>query len=248
MKSLSGRLSRFPVSSLAVLLLSALPALNAQSNQGPTQQNPLSQTYMIGNVPILIPSPVPQLTEVGPDYRMVLEVLVPDLHRLVAAFTPPGADLTLKKKGPKALSEYALVEVLRQAESTDVPPADFNKLVDAVARQMGTLVATSRTAQETEVNRKLKGLNLDADALSADKPLHLGCLFSEPDAYGYGLVMPVPANGTTTAMVMGMSMVRTRNRVLFTYTYAAYKDQNTLKWIHSITEDWADAILSANRQ
>jgi hypothetical protein len=247
MKYLSGRLSCFPASSLAVLLLFALPALNAQSNQGPTAQSPLSQTYTIGNVPIMIPSPSQDLTEVGPDSRMILEVLVPDINRLVAAYTPPSADQSLKKKGPRALSEYALVEVLRQAESTDVPPADFKGLVDAVARQMGTLVATSRAAQETEVNRKLKGLNLDTDALSTDKPLHLGCLFSEPDAYGYGLVMPVSANGTSTTMVMGMSIVRTRNRVLFTYIYAAYKDQNTLKWIHTTTEDWADAILSANR-
>ena len=56
---------------------------------------------------------------------------------------------------------------------------------------------------EEEFNRRMKSLDLEEATVSLGKPIQLGCLFSKPDAYGFGMVVPVEMGGQKSTMVGG---------------------------------------------
>jgi uncharacterized membrane protein len=117
-----------------------------------------------------------------------------------------------------------------------------------MASSFGANFETAMKEQEEEINRRLKALNSSAAAVSADKPVYLGALFSKADACGFGATMAVSSSGTTVTMAMGLSVIRVQNRVFFAYLYKRYEDESTLLWIRKASEQWADSILSANKQ
>jgi hypothetical protein len=43
-----------------------------------------------------------------------------------------------------------------------------------------------------------------------------------------------------------LALLRVRGRILSVFTYAAYKDEGTVSWVKTTSEQWADAILKAN--
>ena len=53
--------------------------------------------------------------------------------------------------------------------------------------------------------------------------------------------------GANMKMCMGCALMRVKNRLLFVYLYSEYKDEDTIKLLRKATEDWADAILKANK-
>jgi hypothetical protein len=66
---------------------------------------------------IAIPSPLKDLSEIGSDYRVVLETLAPATNRLVAAFNRPEDLHQILAGGDAPLARYALVEVPRLARA-----------------------------------------------------------------------------------------------------------------------------------
>jgi hypothetical protein len=73
---------------LPVALL-GLAYLNAQDSTPAPAHVPAAQSYRVGLKSIVIPSPLSEMTEMGSDYRVVLEPLAPATNRLVAAFNRP---------------------------------------------------------------------------------------------------------------------------------------------------------------
>ncbi|HEY2466245.1 MAG TPA: hypothetical protein VGI45_00200 [Terracidiphilus sp.] len=225
--------------SLAAFLATALllPSSDSIAQDAPT--------YRAGLKSFTIPLPSSELVEAGPDYRVLLEPLVPINNRLVAAFLQP-ADLDTLRSGPSAaLGRYALVEIPRRVEFSEITPELFKQITDTIATQFGAAVDASLKDQQDEANRRLKALGSSAD-ITFDKPVQLGTLFSKPDASGYGMIMPVSVGGKTKKMIMGMIVVHVQARVLLIYLYGEYKDQSSLDWIRTTDEHWADAILQAN--
>jgi hypothetical protein len=49
-------------------------------------------------------------------------------------------------------------------------------------------------------------------------------------------------------MAASIMILHVQNRILFLYLYSAYKDESTVQWIRSSSEQWADAVLAANKQ
>jgi hypothetical protein len=43
-------------------------------------------------------------------------------------------------------------------------------------------------------------------------------------------------------------MKKNQNKILFLYLYRTYKDESTVQWIRTTSEQWADAVLAANKQ
>lgn len=204
-------------------------------------------TYRAGLKSISIPSPTTDLVETGTDYRVLLEPLSPTTNRLIAAFVVP-ADLDALRSGRSAaLNRYALVEIMRRSEFTDVTPEMFKQVADAIGAQFGAEVNSSLKDQQDEINRRIKALNSKPAEVTLEKPVELGTLFSKTDAYASGMIMPVTAGGKTTKMVMGMIALRVQARMLFVYTYTEYKDEASLQWIRTTDEQWADEILKANK-
>lgn len=188
------------------------------------------------------------MPEMGDDYRVVMEVFVPNQNRLVAAFVSPEDFALLKSGKLKSLPRYALVEVPRTAEFMDLTPVAFKEVIDSTNKEMGSNLDADVKQYQVELNQRMKDLNLEKAKVGLNKPIALGRFFSEQDAYGLGMMMPVKADGTTTRIVAGIVLLRIKNRLVFGYLYSVYKDEETLSWVRKSSEEWADAILKANRQ
>jgi hypothetical protein len=206
-------------------------------------------TYRAGLKSIAVPAPDATLIETGPDYRVLLENLVPENNRLVAAFVTPD-DLTSMKSGDStsvALNRYALVEISRRAEFADIAPEMFKEISTSMAKQFdGDLTATFKE-QEEAINRRLKALSSNPGPATIDKPTQLGALFSKPDACAFAMIAPYTSKGKTVRRAMGVILLRVQTRVLFVYLYTEFKDDSSVAWIRATTEQWADAILKANQ-
>ena len=110
------------------------------------------------------------------------------------------------------MTEYALVEVPRRAEFSEVTPEIFKQIVDGTAKAFGTNLDQSLKVSEEDTNRRLKALNSSAAAVSVDKPVYLGTLFAKPDAHGFGMTMAESAKGATVKVVMGVAVLRVQNQ------------------------------------
>ena len=204
--------------------------------------------FRAGALSFSFPLPSGDLVETGADYRVLLEPLVPATNRLVAAFVTPDDLVSLNGGNSKRLTEYALVEVPRQAEFADVTPDIFKQIVDGTAAQFGANLENQVKDTAEDINRRLKALNSSAATVSVDKPVYLGTLFSKTDAHGFGATMAFSSEGTKVTMAMGLVVLRVHNRVFFAYLYKRYEDESTLLWLRKATEQWADSILNANKQ
>lgn len=222
----------------------------AQQQPANQPQPPSSGTggFRVGGANVVLPSPDKDLVEVGPDYRVVFDVMVPDTNRLVAAFVSPDDLQVVHGKSQANLARYAVVEVLRQAEFADLSEDDFKTVVKQVAQQIGSSLASSTNSEGEEFNRKLKALNPNAADIAIDKPVSLGVLFEKTDAFGYGMILPVTSKGQTIRMVGGIAVVRVAKRLLFAYDFAVFKDEDSATAIRRNTEAWADSILLVNKE
>jgi hypothetical protein len=205
-------------------------------------------TYRAGLKSIAIPAPTSELSEIGPDYRVLFEPLVADSNRLIAAFTTSDDAAAMRAGKSEGMKEYALVEVLRRAEFTTVTPELFKQVEDTMATQFGTTLNSTLKDQQDELNHKLKAAIGDsATAVNLEKPVQLGVLFSKPDACGFAVVMPVSAKGNNMKMVAGVTVLRVQERLIYAYLYTRYNDEESMQWIRKTAEGWADSILAANK-
>ena len=221
-----------------VVALLALLALRVQAQ---------SNTFRAGLKSFTIPAPSTDLVEPGSDYRVLLEPLVTNTNRLVAGFVSPPDLNALRTTTGTTLSRYALVQVPRRAEFTDVSPAVFKQVVDSLAGQFGASFDATLKDQQDEVNRRIKDLGASTKAVTLDKPIQLGSFFNKPDAVSYGMVMPVTVDGIARKVAMSMIVVRVQQRLLFLYVFDEYKDESSVQWVRTTGEHWADAILAGNK-
>jgi len=200
-------------------------------------------TYRAGLKSFTLPSPAPELREMGPDLRVLMEPLAPAKLRLIAAFMLPD-NLNQLPGTTAPLTKYALVEVPRAAEFQDVDETIFKTVVDGMSQQFssGNLQSTLQTA----IDRHFA--DLGAGKLTVDKPTQLGTLFSKPNASGFAMLMPMALNDKTVTLVAATLAVRVRNRVLFGYLYTQYNDKTSVDWITKTSESWVDAILKSNER
>lgn len=204
-------------------------------------------TYRAGLKNFTIPAPTSELTEAGPDYRVLLEPLAPTQNRLIAAFLLPADLDTLRSGSTAILNRYALVEVLRQAEFADVSPEMFKQVSDGLGTQFGGSVDANLKDNQDEINRRLKALHPATSDVILDKPVQLGALFTKPDACAFGMVMSMTSGGKARKLAVGVIAMRVRSRLLFLYTYTEFKDDSSVQWLRTTDEQWANAILQANK-
>lgn len=200
-----------------------------------------------GMVSFVLPAPAPDLVEMGPDLRVLMEIATPANNRLVAAFIPAADQAKLPGSLNGAPGKYALVEVLRRAEFVNVDEATFKQVVDTMAQQLSNGEAqTTMLKQQDKINEKIDELGLKTGKVTLDKREQLGSIFSKPNAYGFCMVMPMASNGKTVNLVAGTALLRVKNRMLYAYLYREYEDKASVDWVVKTTETWADAILKAN--
>lgn len=61
------------------------------------------------------------------------------------------------------------------------------------------------------------------------------------------MIMQATVNGAQKKMAAGVSLVRVQNRVLFLYVYTRYEGDESVNWIRTTAEQWADAVLKENQ-
>jgi hypothetical protein len=228
--------------SLSLVCFSAAQVIaQAQSSE--------TTTYRSGLKSIAIFPPTSDLNEVGSDYRVLLEPMVPDTNRLIAAYLLAGDATNLRAGSPKGLSRYALVETMRRAEFAEVDAASFKEISATVAKQFGAnqdSQATDLKKQQDELNHKLNAVGA-ANEVTLDKPVQLGAFFSKPDAYCFGMIAPISGGGSSVKMVSGVTFLRVQNRLVYAYVYASYTGDDSVQWVRNTSEQWADTILKANQ-
>jgi hypothetical protein len=229
-----------------VVVLCACACFESSSHAQAIKVSPLplseAGSFRAGRVSFTIPPPAPELVEMGPDLRVLMEPMAPAKLRLIAAFIPPDSLAKLPGPSSMAFTKYALVEVPRTAEFLDVDETSFKTVVDSMSQQFsnGNLQSTMQTA----IDRHFA--DLGTAKLTVDKPTQLGTMFSKPNASGFAMLMPMAANGKTVTLVSATLVVRVRSRLLFAYLYIQYEDKASIDWITKTSEFWADSILKSN--
>jgi hypothetical protein len=220
-------------------------ALHGQDRTKPAQSQAQITNVRVGAVSIAIPSPTNDLVEPGPDYRVIFEPLAPVNNRLVAAFVPQDKMDAVHKGNTPPMDEYALIEVARRMEFAEIDSATFQQIAEALGKQFGGDVGQFSKNGKEEINHNLEALGNSVN-VKIDKPVPLGIFFSMTNAIGVGSITPYNVNGVTTRMAGCLALLRVRGRVLSVFTYAPFKDQGTVMWVKTTSEQWADAILKAN--
>jgi hypothetical protein len=231
------------VIALAVMCAGSVTAQDAgigSSKPGETR------SYRAGAKSLIIPPPDGDLVETGSDYRVALDALAPEGHRLIAGFILPETLEALRRGSNSPMSKYALVEVSRRAEFAVISEDILKQVVESVGSQFEVDSAKTEKETQEEINRRLKVLG-SGTSVTLDKPVQLGTMFSKPSATGFAMIMPVTASGKTTRMVASMSVLRLHDRLVFAYLYVTYQDEDTVKWVRTKSEQWADAMLKANQ-
>lgn len=233
------------------MLFSCVKESFAQADSGSSNQHIESAqkipTYRVGMKSITVPAPG-DLEETGTDYRVLFEPLAPDSNRLIAAFAPARDIAKLPAGSEDGLARYALLETLRQAEFAEINESVFKQSKELMAQQFGTTVdapALDVKAVQDELNHKFKAQGGTAE-ISLDKPVPLGVLFSKADAMGFGMMMSLRSNEKNQKMVAGMALIRAQSRLLYAFVFTRYTGDDSIAWVRTTSEHWADAILKAN--
>jgi hypothetical protein len=229
----------------ACILSIASVALRAQDSTKATTTQVQITNVRVGAVSIAIPSPTNDLVEPGPDYRVIFETLAPVINRLVAAFVPQNKIDAIHKGNAPPMDEYALVEVARRTEFAEIDSSTFQQIAEVLGKQFGEDISQFSSKSQEEINRNLKAQG-NSVSVTIDKPVPLGIFFVMKNAIGVGSITPYNVNGVTTRNVGCLALLRVRGRVLSVFTYAAYKDEGTVTWVKTTSEQWASAILKAN--
>lgn len=221
---------------------------NYNANTSKSNKKEILKPHDIGDVPIILPSPGEEFAEVTQyKHLQVLELTVPTQNRLICGFlkTNEFSLLTTKQDSNQSkLSRYALIEVGRGDEYTDISEQEFQDGVKEVKSSLGKIFSSSMPEAEEEFNRRMK--SLDLDNVQFGKPVELGTLFSKKDAYCSGMIMSINQGKESTKIAADCILMRVKRRVIFIYLYDHYKGKETVDWLRVTGEKWADVILRAN--
>ena len=73
---------------------------------------------------------------------------------------------------------------------------------------------------------------------TGSRPWPLGTLFQTSDAYASAMLAPVSSGGVTMRTINASVLLRVRNRLIFAYIYGSSDDENSLRWIEKMAEQW----------
>ncbi len=144
------------------------------------------------------------------------------------------------------LGLYAMVEIPRAAEYTDVGPQDFEQAVNTVTASLGTAIDKAFSNTTDEINARMK--QLGGKPIAMDHPEMVGSLFRKPESIGWAMLMGVrnADSGVSATMAVVTAMIHVKQRVLFVYLYGTYESPETVDSLGKLADAWANRILSAN--
>lgn len=235
-------------SALPILMFAAVLPMLGQTGAPTAGTNEIPKVKA-GGIDLLLPSPDGDFTEVGDRLRTtVFDLLTPSTNRLLTAYLSHQIKENLLSGNTKGgLGTYAMVEIPRGAEYTDVGQKDFEDALKTVANSMGVAVDKAFSTTTDEINARMK--ELGGKPISVDRPEMMGTVFRKPDAFAWAMLMGVKGGDSASATTMAgvIAMIRIKQRVLFTYLYRKYDSPEVLDSLGKSTEAWVSRILSANQ-
>ena len=203
--------------------------------------------FKAGGVALVLPGPSGDFVEVGDKLRTTLfELLVPASNRLLSGYVSSKSLATLNSaKTQGALDIYAMVEVPRQSEYSDVTPQLFAQVIKSMESSMGKLDAKTFDNVEQELSARLKSLG--AGPVDVGHPEMVGGRFQKSDAAGFAMLLAFKQGERSVTMANGTAFVRVRQRLLFMYLFRKYESPDTVSWLRKNLEPWVDAILAKNK-
>jgi hypothetical protein len=199
-----------------------------------------------GGVSLTLPGPTGGFAEVGDRLKTTFfELLAPSTNRLLTAYVPTQALEQLNAgKASGGLDIYALVEVSRRTEYTDLTSQAFQKLLESMGPALGKLDTQKVGDVTEEINIRLKSLG--TKPIEVGHPEMLGGIFQKADSSGFAMLMAVKQENRSQTMAMGFAALRVKQRLVFAYLYRKYESPETVNLLRKGLEEWADAILAKN--
>lgn len=223
---------------------------SAKSLDATANPAPKVKSYAVGGKLIAIPSPSTDLVAARSKRELrLMHIFSNANNRIVAGFFPSKGLSALQKGGQRdrRTVDYAIVEVSRGSEYRNFGARSFKRMEQNLKTQLGSIISSGRTSSANDLERRLRTLNIKNAKISFGKPVVLGIIFSKPDEIGYGMVVANSVYGNKYKMGDISVLMRVKNRMLFAYLYRVYDNANTMKWLAVTSENWAEAILKANK-
>ncbi len=222
-------------------------AATRPATQPATQPAPIP-VFKVGGKALALPAPTPDFVEIGNQGRPKFEFFGTAETRLIAGYVTPADKVQILKSAPDfEMSQYAMIQVFRKLEATDITPADYKAIVDDICRAATgkELEANVKLAQE-DIRRRLKEINLEP--VNIGKPVSLGTLFSGSDAMCVGIISVVKTRKANKQVAGAFGVVRVKERILMFQIYNDYKDATSVQWLTETGQQWVEAIQKANAQ
>jgi len=198
-----------------------------------------------GGTELTLPGPGSGFAEAGDKLRTTFfELLAPSSNRLLSAYVPEKTLERLNAGRSDELDIYAMVEVPRRAEYSDVTPQAFEQVLKGVEPSMGKLQLNVGELQQ-EMNTRLQSLG--TKPIDIGHPEMLGGIFRKSNAAGFAMLLAVKqGEDRSDTMAAGMAVLRVKQRLVFAYLYRKYESPETVSWVRKNLEVWCDAILAKN--
>ena len=216
---------------LLILIISNIPSrINAQ-------------TIKVGDVIIRIPIPDTSFVSVKAEEWESISIIAPNSMKLLAVFSLKK-DYKKYKSGlavQNKTEKYALVETTNGFENFNINESQFKELTNSIGKSFKKFDLSTIRKSQNEFNQRT---NSD---IKIGEPTSLGCFFSKPNLYGYGILGASEENGNIIVKATAVDLIRVKNRCLMIYIIVLYKGDESLIWLRNISEKWGDKILKANQ-
>ena len=203
-----------------------------------------AQTIKVGGVSIRIPIPDTSFVSVKKEEWESISIIAPNSNKLLCVYVL-NKDYRKYKSGfsdPIDTEKYATVQIAKGLEEFEINESQFKEITNSIGKTFKKIDSRTVKKSQNEYNQRT------SSDIKIGEPTSLGCFFSKPDLYGYGILAATEENGKTIVKATVVDMIRVKNRCLMIYIIVLYKGDDSLTWLRNISEKWGDKILKANQE
>lgn len=235
----------FSISALCV----ASAFLSGQSGDSKSKapSDPAAQSYVVGGKSILLPPPPNGMVEVGPEVRKKIESNSPG-QRLLAAFVPLQELPLSQPQWGKRLTTLFTAGVLHVSEFRETSPSDFQEFASYIPENFHQIQKDWVAAHKSMFKTRTNAMGEPDSKGKFHKPRSLGVFYSKQDGFAFGMLKWSSENGVATREIEVTLLLRAKSRLLMLSLQSAYDNKKSVRMMRKTTQEWADAILDANRQ
>ena len=236
----------FALSAALLTAASADPLIDKSwpSNVGPTRLS------------LPIPDGYEEATQVAPALRQFGERLAPPVNRVLAYFVSTDDVRALRASASGAeFKRYFLVETLRQAEQSDISPAEFSQAQTIIRDQYKHMLPDAAKAMKPQIDSLANELRESSggkiSGLKVGELRGLDIFIDDPQAISLLAVTKVTVQtqdtSTEVPMALALNTVLVGGKLVYLYVYTRYAGDRDLDWARAQSKVWLDQAAALNR-